>query len=83
MCNSKDDYSKEIESLGFIGLTKVEIQEFEEQIAMDEDFRRFIQADRSKKNSLRRCKDERFITSEIDTEDSHRIRLEELSYAEY
>lgn len=83
MCNWKDDDSKVIESLGFIELTKIEVQEFEEQMAMDEDFRRFIQADRSKENSLKGCKDEGFTESEIDTEDSYRIRMEELSYTGY
>ena len=46
MCKSKNDGSKEIENLGFIELTKVEIQEFEEQMTMDEDFRMFILEDK-------------------------------------
>jgi hypothetical protein len=81
MYNSKDDEVKEIESLGFTQMTGIEIQEFEEHMALDEDFRRFIHGDRSTVNN--KCKDEGLMVSEIETEDGYRILREEQSYSEH
>jgi predicted metal-dependent TIM-barrel fold hydrolase len=56
MYNSKDNEVIEIESLGFTQMTDDEVRKFEEQMALDEDFRRFIREDRSAWNKGTGCK---------------------------
>mgnify|MGYP001012658906 CR=1 FL=1 len=80
MCSLKDDVSKEIENLGFTELTKVEIQEFEEQMALDKEFRRFILEDQKEINGIN-CDVEGLKASEIETEESYRVFREESNVA--
>lgn len=79
MCNAKDDESREIESLGF---TEMEVQEFEEQVALDKELKDFILKDQAE-NKRVMCKNEGFMECSIETEDSYRISREEQGYAEY
>lgn len=82
MCNLKDDETKEIERLGVTPITKMEVQEFEEHMALDEDFRRFIQEDMKARDKRKGCKCEGLIVSEVETEDSYRISIEEENFTE-
>lgn len=83
MCNPKDDETKEIERIGFTRITEMEVQEFEEQMSLNEDFRRFIQEDMKAGDKRKGCKSEGLMVSEIQTEDSYRILREEQSFIEY
>lgn len=82
MCNPKDDETKEIESIGFTRITEMEVQEFEEQMSLDEDFKRFIQEDMKSGDKKKGCNNEGLMVSEIQTEDSYRISIEEENFAE-
>lgn len=79
MCTSKDDESRQIESLGF---TEMEVQEFEEQVALDKELKVFILKDQAESKRVI-PKNEGFMECDIETEDSYRISREEQGYAEY